>query len=63
MFGILNNLAKAAVSAVVTPVAIVADVARLPVTSTEHRSDPFEYTSKSLEGLIKNLEKAIDSNA
>jgi len=61
MFGLLNNLAKAAVATVVTPVAVVADVVRLPVTA-DNNSSAFELTEKSLEGIAKNLSKAIDPN-
>lgn len=61
MFGLLNNLAKAAVATVVTPVALAADIVRLPVTAFVD-TNPFESTEKSLEGIKKNLSKAIDPN-
>lgn len=59
MFDMLGNLTKAVVGVVVeTPVAIVADVATLGGTLTDKSES---YTSKALGNVVKNIQKATDS--
>lgn len=55
MFGILENLAKAAVGAVVLPVRAVADVATLGGELTDRGES---YTGEGLSDIMKALEKA-----
>ncbi len=60
MFGMLTNLAKAAVGVVVAPVALVADVVTLPATAGDLHRGPFDNTDKVLSNTMKNLQDAID---
>jgi hypothetical protein len=55
MFGILNNLTKAVVGVVVTPVAVIADAVTLGGTLTDKDNT---YTGEQLSNILKNLEKA-----
>lgn len=57
MFGILGSLAKAAVSVVEIPVAVVADAVTLGGSLTD-RNEP--YTSTAVEHLVKNVQDAAD---
>lgn len=59
MLGLFKNLTKAALNVAVTPVAIVTDVVKLPVTAFEDRS-PFEQTSKRLKDANECLDAALD---
>lgn len=54
MFRMLSNLTKAAVSVVVTPAAVVADVLTLPASAYANRP-PFERT----EALLKNAGQCV----
>ena len=56
MFG---NLLKAALSVVVTPIDLVVDVVKLPVTAFED-TDPFENTTKRLKQASTSLNRALD---
>jgi len=57
MFGMLESLAKAAVAVVVTPVAVVVDLAEtmdlVPDSGKSHTGD-------ALNKVMENLEDAID---
>lgn len=55
MFGILNDLAKAAVGVVTLPVAVVADIATLGGALTD-KDKP--YTAEKLEQVYDNLDNA-----
>lgn len=56
MFGILGDLAKAAVGVVVeTPIAVVADVVTLGGALTD-KEQP--YTATALQKVMKNVENA-----
>lgn len=55
MFSFLNSLAKAAVSVVVTPVAVVADVVTLGEGSKSG-----SYTGDTLGAVIENISDAVD---
>ena len=55
MFGIIENLAKAAVSAVITPVSIVADVVEIADVKPGH-----SHTEKALSGVATGISRAID---
>ena len=57
MFGMLESLAKAAVSVVTVPVSVVADVVTLG-GSLNDQDEP--YTAKALGDLIDNLSDAVD---
>lgn len=57
MFGFIKSLAKATVSAVVAPVAVVADVVTLG-GSLSDQDKP--YTAQALEGVVENLQNAVD---
>lgn len=55
MFGILNDIAKAAVGVVTSPIAVTRDV--LSATGiTEETSE--SYTEQQLKDILKNLENA-----
>lgn len=51
----LGSLLKAAVGAVITPVAVVADVLTVGGVTT---GKPKTYTSEALSSVLKNLENA-----
>lgn len=55
MFG---NLLKAAVATVLTPVAVVIDIVKLPVTAEVGR-DPFEQTEGMMKSVGDNIKKAL----
>lgn len=55
MFGFIEDLAKAAVSVVTVPVAVVADVVTLGGSLTD-KDEP--YTAIAVSDLVKNLENA-----
>lgn len=59
MFDIFKNLTKAALNVAVTPIAIVTDVVKFPVTAFEGRT-PFESTEKRLSDAGKCLDAALD---
>ncbi|RTL03909.1 hypothetical protein EKK58_11705 [Candidatus Dependentiae bacterium] len=59
MFGILNDIAKAAVGVVTSPIAVTRDV--LSATGiTEETSK--SYTEQQLKDILKNLENAAKSS-
>lgn len=58
MFSLLTNLTKAVVAVAVSPVALVVDVVKLPVTAFDDKS-PFENTEKVLSLAGKSVIKAI----
>lgn len=55
MFGMLGDLAKAAVGVVVTPVAMAADIVTLGGELTDRKES---YTESTLKDVVKNLENA-----
>ncbi len=56
MFGMLGNLTKAVVGAVIeTPIAVVADVVTLGGTLTDNKSP---YTSEAISKVVDNVQKA-----
>ncbi len=56
MFGMLGDLAKAAVGVVIeTPIAVVADVVTMRVALTD-KDQP--YTATALEKVMENVENA-----
>lgn len=55
MFGLFESVVKAAAVVVTAPVAVVADVVKLPVTAYEGK-DPFARTSGALGDFLKNVE-------
>jgi hypothetical protein len=57
MFGLLNDLAKAAVGVVVhTPLAVVADVVTVGGLSTDKKTT---YTGDAISKVFENVEKAV----
>ena len=60
MFGILEDLAKAAIGVTVeVPISIIADVLTLGGSITD-KEEP--YTATSLKGVMKNIEHATKQN-
>ena len=59
MFGLFEDLAKAAVAVVATPVAVAADVVTLGGSLTD-RDKP--YTAEQVSNVVKNLENAAKPN-
>ena len=57
MFGLLNDLAKAAVAVVTVPVALVTDTAEVVGLKTDRGVN---HTGNALGAVVKNLENAID---
>lgn len=57
MFGMLENLAKAAVGVVTTPATLVADVITLGGSLTDKE---VPYTYEQLAKVLENLQKAVD---
>lgn len=60
MFGLLENLLKATVAVVVTPVALAVDIVALPFDATSDK-DAFSRTSGLLEAAGDALTKAVKS--
>lgn len=60
MFGILESLAKAAVSVVTVPVAVVADVVTLGGSLTD-KDQP--YTADAVGDVVQNLKDAAKPNS
>lgn len=61
MLNLLSSLTKAAVAVAVTPVAVIADVAKLP-SSAYTNDEPFKHTSEMLQAASDNVKKAVDPN-
>lgn len=59
MFGIFEDLTKAAVATVVTPVALVADVLTLPASAMDPNRGAFDRTEAMLDAVGDNLNKAV----
>lgn len=57
MFGMLESLAKAAVSVVRLPVSVAADVVTMGGALTDRKRT---YTGENASDLIENLENATD---
>ena len=58
MFGLIENLTKAAIGVVVeTPIAVVADVVTLGGALTD-KDKP--YTAEALSKVMENIEKSTD---
>lgn len=55
MFGILNDLAKAAVGVVTLPVTVAADIVTLGGELTDKKKP---YTAKAIEDIAKNVDNA-----
>lgn len=55
----LGNLFKAVVATALTPVAVVVDIVKIPVTSEDYRRSTFEQTEKMLESVGDNISKAL----
>lgn len=58
MFGIFEDLTKAAVSAAVTPVTAVIDTVMVPVDATVD-GKVFQRTSKAVDAAAKNFNNAV----
>lgn len=59
MFGILESLAKAAVSVVEIPVAIAADVVTMGGAMTDQEKP---YTAQAVSNLVQNIQDASNPN-
>ena len=59
--GLLSGLLKSAVGVVVTPIAVAADVIALPFEDL--KKEPFSPTSKTVENVGKNFDKAFEDSA
>lgn len=59
MFSIINDLAKAAVGVVLTPVAIVADIVTLPSSAEDPQRGAFDHTEAVIDSVAKNLKNAV----
>ena len=59
MFGMLENLAKAAVSVVAAPVALVADIVTLPASAEDPHRDPFGRTAALLGNAGDCMKEAV----
>lgn len=58
MFGLLSNLAKAAVGVVVdTPISLIADAVTMGGALTD-REEP--YTAIAISRVVENIERAVD---
>ena len=57
---ILKALAKAAAATVLTPVGVVVDVVRLPVSAERGAPHPFGYTERLLKAAAGNVKHATD---
>lgn len=56
MFGLLENIAKAAVGVVTAPIAVVADVVTLGGVLTERKHT---YTGEHVSSIVENINKAV----
>lgn len=61
MFGIFENMTKAALNIATTPVALVVDIVKLPVTAVVD-DNPFKNTTKRLSDANTCLNRALDPN-
>jgi hypothetical protein len=59
MFGILESVAKAAVSVVTLPVSVAADIVTMGGAVNDKDST---YTGENLSNLVENLKNATDPN-
>lgn len=59
MLGMLSNLAKAAIAAGATPVALVADVLTLPASSMDPHRGPFDNTGTMLKTAAECFKEAV----
>lgn len=62
MFGMIESLAKAAVSVAVTPVTAVIDVAMIPIDATED-GEVFQRTKVVLDIASDNFSDAVKPNS
>lgn len=59
MFKILSSITKAAVAVAVTPLAVVADVVKLPATADSNKH-PFQHTKEMMGAAADNIKNAVD---
>lgn len=59
MFGLITNLAKAAVATVVVPIDVVVDIVTLPSTA-ESSQKPFQQTAKRLGQIGDAIDRAVE---
>jgi hypothetical protein len=57
---ILKSLANAAAATVLTPVGVIVDVVRLPVSAERGEPSPFGYTERFLKAAAGNVKSAAD---
>jgi hypothetical protein len=55
----LGNLIKAAVSALATPVGVVADIVTLPASSYDPHRGPFDNTAALVKSAKDNFKEAV----
>lgn len=58
MFGLLESLAKAAVSVAVTPVTLAVDAVMIPIDASED-GEVFERTKDALNNAAENFSDAV----
>ena len=61
MFGMLENLTKAAVAVALTPVALAVDIVTLPSSACDIHKGPFDKTGDLLKAAGENIYKAVES--
>lgn len=59
MFESISNLAKAAVSVALTPVAFAVDIAKLPASALDPHKHPFEETKGMLSNAGDCVKEAV----
>lgn len=62
MFGVLTNLAKAAVAVAATPVALAADIVTLPASASSIHGGPFDRTASMLTAAGECVKEAVDTS-
>lgn len=60
MFGLLSNLASAAIKVAVLPVAVVVDVATLPASAMDLRKGAFDRSAKVVDSIGDSVDKALE---
>jgi hypothetical protein len=63
MFGMLTNVAKAAVSVVAAPIALAVDVVTLPASSMDPHCGAFDRTAELLDNVGDCITKAVKPDA
>jgi len=60
MFGLIGNLAKAAVAVALTPVALAVDIVTIPASAERGEDHPFQRTGNLLNSVGDSVKKSLE---